>query len=123
VVEIDGRAAGAAICDTGPRELSLFNLLNFAHVFFREGMAPARARDAQRALLTAVRTFYADRGVADPLIVVPKGGARFGSEAGLEIAETMGAWTASLGGLKQWRNFMHFAVGGVGEPRRRRPLE
>jgi hypothetical protein len=123
VVELDGRAAGAAICDTGPRELSLFNLLNFAHVFFREGMAPARARDAQSALLTSVRSFYAERGVADPLIVVPKGGARFGSEAGLEIAETMGAWTASLGGLKQWRNFMHFAVGGVGEPRRRRSLE
>ena len=123
VVELDGRAAGAALCDTGPRELSLFNLLNFAHVFFREGMSPARARETQRALLTAVRTFYAERDVADPLIVVPKGGARFGSEAGLEIAETMGAWSASLGGLKQWRNFMHFAVGGLGEPRRPRTLE
>lgn len=122
VVEIDGRAVGAAICDTGPRELSLFNLLNFAHVFFREGMSPSRARDAQRSLLAAVRSFYEERGVADPLIVVPKGGARFGSEAGLEIAETMGAWTASLGGLKQWRNFMHFAVGGLGEPRRPRSL-
>jgi hypothetical protein len=122
VVEIDGRAAGAAICDTGTRDLSLFNLLNFAHVFFREGMNPARARRAQRALLTTVRSFYAERGVKDPLIVVPKGGVRFASEAGLEVAETMGAWTASLGGLKQWRNYMHFAVGGLGEPRKPRSL-
>lgn len=123
VAELDGRVVGAALCDTGPCDLSLFNLLNLAHVFVLDGLGSAQARAAQRALLTHVRAFYAERGIADPLIVSPKGRMRFAQDAGLHIAETMGGWIVSLGGLRQWRNFMHFTVGSLGEPRRRRELK
>jgi hypothetical protein len=123
VVELDGRVVGAALCDTGPCDLSLFNLLNLAHVFVLDGLRPAQARAAQRALLARVREFYAERCIKDPLVVSPKGRMRFASDAGLHIAETMGGWIVSLGGLRQWRNFMHFTVGGLGEPRRHRELK
>jgi hypothetical protein len=118
VVESQGEMLGAAICETGANRLSLFNILNMAHVFFREPVSPIVGRPAQAALLRRVLDFYRARQRAQPLIVSPAGNARFASGAGLVRAETMGLWTASLGGVKQWRNFIHFSLGGLAHRRR-----
>jgi hypothetical protein len=119
VVELDGSIAGAAVCETGAASLSLFNILNMAHVFFRDLLAPSRARVVQAVLLNRVQSFYADRGVTLPLIVSPAGNTQFASEAGLAHAEIMGAWVTSFGGLKQWRNYIHFEMGGLAQRGRR----
>ena len=112
VVEAGGEIVGVAACETGAASLSLFNILNMAHVFFHELVAPGVARAAQGALLKSVRDFYGARGIALPLIVSPAGNTHYAEDAGLVHAETMGAWVTSSGGLKQWRNYIHFEMGG-----------
>ncbi|HEX4336869.1 MAG TPA: hypothetical protein VH062_13210 [Polyangiaceae bacterium] len=111
VVEIDGRLEAAALCETGSRTLSLFNILNIAHVFVRTDSAPNRSREAQGALLRGVLEFYRARGVTDPLVATPHGSVWFPEDAGLTITESMGCWVASREGLKQWKNYIHFALG------------
>jgi hypothetical protein len=120
VVEVRGEILGVAICETGSRDLSLFNLLNLAYLFFREPVAPSLARAAQLALFNGVSEFYAQRGSAQPLIVAPAGNAQFASGAGFQRAETMGAWTASLDGIRQWRNYVHFCLGELADRKRGR---
>jgi hypothetical protein len=65
-----------------------------------------------------VLEFYRERTDAQPLIVAPAGNAQFAAGAGLVSAETMGVWTASLGGIKQWRNYVHFSLGELAQRRR-----
>jgi hypothetical protein len=123
VVEAQRELLGVAICETGAGHLSLFNILNMAHVFFREPVAPATARAAQALLFGRVQAFYRERGGVQPLIVAPAGNARFASGAGLERAETMGVWAASLEGIKQWRNYLHFCLGSLARRKRSRTTE
>jgi hypothetical protein len=111
VVEADGQIVGAALCETGSRSLSLFNILNTAFVFFREGSRPARDPSVQASLLSSVRAFYARRGISDPIIVVPTGLLSSPDEAGLSVVESMGLWAASSDGLRQWRNYIHLQLG------------
>jgi hypothetical protein len=120
VVEADGEIVGVALCETGSAELSLFNLLNCAYLFFRDPLPPALARAAQAALFNGVSAFYAARTGTQPLIVSPAGNAQFAADAGFVRAETMGVWTASMEGMKQWRNYLHFCLGGATERRRTR---
>lgn len=119
VVETEEQIVGVALCETGARWLSLFNLLNMALVFFVEPMSPSVQRDAQGALLAAVRDFYRSRGIADPLIAAPEGNVRFPEAADLVVAETMACWAASTEGIKQWRNFIHFKMGELARSRSR----
>jgi hypothetical protein len=109
---------GAAVCETGSRRLSLFNIVNVAYVFFVEPLDLRLARHAESALLRRVRQFYRDQNVLDPLIVAPEGNVKFAYSAGLTIAETMAAWVTSLDGLRQWRNFIHFEMGQMTRTRR-----
>jgi hypothetical protein len=120
LVEAHGEILGVAICETGAAHLSLFNLLNLAYVFFREPVPPFLARAAQAMLFTHVAEFYRARGGIQPLIVAPAGNAQFAAGAGLVRAEVMGVWTASLEGIKQWRNYLHFCLGELAERKRKR---
>jgi hypothetical protein len=121
LVEAEGGILGVAICETGARWLSLFNILNMAIVFFPESMNPELARAAQAALLAAVRRFYSAKGIEDPLIVTPQGNVKSPEAVGLRIAESMGCWVASIEGIKQWRNFIHFEMGELARTRSRPP--
>jgi hypothetical protein len=111
VARAKGGILGAAICETGPRRLSLFNIVNAAHVFIAEPLSFGLAREVEGALLSKVRQFYRAKGILDPLIMAPEGNAKFPESAGLRLAETMGAWATSIEGLKQYRNFLHFEFG------------
>lgn len=121
VVEVDGQLEGAAICETGSRTLSLFNILNMAHVFIRRTVAPRHARAVETALLGAVLDFYGARGIDDPLVVTPEGSVGRPESVGLTVTESMGCWVASREGLKQWKNYIQFALGAFFERRRRDP--
>ena len=118
VAKVGSRILGTAVCETGARRLSLFNILNVAYVFLVEPMELDLARLAETALLSKVRRYYRDLHVLDPLIVAPEGNVKFAHSAGLTIAETMAAWVTSLDGLRQWRNFIHFEMGQMTRGRR-----
>jgi hypothetical protein len=116
VVELDGQLEAAALCETGSRSLSLFNILNMAHIFVRRDSAPQKSRGAQAALLRAVLAFYEARGVPDPIVATPQGSIWFPEDAGLAVTESMGCWVASREGLKQWKNYIHYALGSFYRP-------
>jgi hypothetical protein len=106
VVREEGRPVAFALCETGSPRLSLFNLLNMAHVVVDEAASVA----AQHALLAHVRSFYAARGTARPLIVAKPGTLSGAEAAGLALAETMGCIVMSSEGLKQYRNFLAYSL-------------
>jgi hypothetical protein len=113
IVEVEGQPLGAALCETGSRTLSLFNILNMAHVFFSPTIEPRHTRCAQAKLLEAVLDFYAAREVRDPLVVTPASSVVCPGDVGLTVTESMGCWVASREGLKQWKNYVHFALGSL----------
>jgi hypothetical protein len=121
VARKNGSICGAAICETGSRRLSLFNIVNVAHVFVVEPLSFGLARAVEGALLSKVRRFYGSKGIVDPLIVTPEGNVKFPETAGLVAAETMGVWATSLEGLKQYKNFLHFEFGEMAQGRRKEP--
>lgn len=86
----DGALIGVALCDIGPRNFSLFNLLNFAHIY----TAPAANEASRVNLFRAVVQFYNRRGIERPVIVSPSN-ALNGTEFRRE--ESMGAivWSAN----------------------------
>jgi hypothetical protein len=102
-----GELVGLALCEVGSPRLSLFNLLNLAQIF----VAPDAGDAGQDALVNHVRTFYAARGVANPIFVSPPGALTNPDRAGLVLTETMGAIAISAEGLKQYRNFLSFQLG------------
>src|SRR5262249_18350008 len=73
VAEVNGQAVGAALCESGSPRLSLFNILNMAFVFFSPALGAQARASVQAALLASARDFYARRGIANPVIVVPTG--------------------------------------------------
>lgn len=110
VLRVRERLAGVALCESGSRELSIFNLFNMAQVFLTTG-ADAPSDDAQLALLSAVREFYASRGVEDPILVAPPGTLKAALEPGTFLAETMGMIAWSGRGLRQYENFVRYEFG------------
>jgi hypothetical protein len=107
VAREEGRASAYALCETGSPNLSLFNLLNLAHVV----TTPGASLDAQRALLAAVSRFYASRGISAPLVVAKPGTLTAADSAGCSLVETMGCLVLSAEGLKQYRNFLAYHFG------------
>jgi hypothetical protein len=100
---------GVALCERGSAELSLFDILNMAHVFVSSRRRPSE--DVQRLLLGRVRAYYADHGVLNPLIVSPHATLEAESEPGTRLVETMGAMSMSSFAMRQWENFcqVHFS--------------
>jgi hypothetical protein len=107
-----GEATAFALCETGSAQLSLFNLLNIAHVVVTPGASPG----AQRALLVSIARFYAERGIPAPLVVAKPGTLTAAEDAGFTLAETMGCLILSAEGLKQYRNFIAFHFGRFERP-------
>lgn len=101
--------AAVALCELGSPELSLFDILNMAFVFVCLRRRPCSA--SQRLLLAQVRTFYAEHGVRNPLIVAPHGTLAAESEPGTRLVETMGAITMTASALRQYESFtrIHFS--------------
>jgi hypothetical protein len=104
VLRVKGRLAGVALCETGPREQSLFHLVNLAQVYVCPG-GRAPAKEAQLALLAAVRGLYRDRGLRDPIIVAPAGTLAAAREPGTRWAEAIGCVVMAGQALGQWASF------------------
>jgi PilZ domain len=107
-----GEATAFALCETGSSRLSLFNLLNIAHVV----VSPAASLGARRALLAAIVQFYAERGTAAPLVVAKPGTLNVAEAPGFALVETMGCLVLSSEGLKQYRNFLAYHFGRFERP-------
>jgi hypothetical protein len=105
-----GRLVGLCLCETGSRELSLFNLFNTAFFFFLTGPSAPR-REAQLLLLAHVRTLYAARGEHNPLIVAPPDTFDATGEPGTVLAETMGLIAKSGLSLRQYECFIKYQFG------------
>lgn len=107
VLRINGRMAGAALCEFASRELSLFNVMNMAQLFMSENIDPR----AQRALHHHVRQRYLERGVENPLVVARPGTFDASADADVRLAETMGCIVWSAEGLRAYENYvqLHFA--------------
>jgi hypothetical protein len=114
VLRQGGNLAGVALCETGDPNASLFNLVNIAQIYLRTGRS-APPPGAQRALVHAVRLFYAARGVQRPLIVSPPGTLDGAAEPGTRLAEKMGCIVVTGRGLRQWENFCRFYFGFLWE--------
>lgn len=116
VIRDGAGVAGIALCETGSRDLSLFNLLNIAHVYLRLGDAAPSAA-AQIGLLDRVLAYYAERGQSRPIVIAPPGTLTCASRAGFELAETMGCIVFSRHAARQYRNFLAFQFGRFMEKR------
>jgi hypothetical protein len=101
-----GEAVAYALCETGSRSMSLFNLLNVAYLL----VAPGASDEAQRTLVARVRDFYATRGTPQPILCAMPGTLTAAAAAGLALAETMGCMVLSPEGLRQYRNFLAFSL-------------
>jgi hypothetical protein len=100
------RLLGVALCETAPKQASLFNLLNGAQVF--AGDAPFAAR---HALLHAVQAFYAERGVERPLLLCPPETLDPQREPSIRFRERMGAIAHGGAGLLQYENYCRLQMG------------
>ena len=105
-VREEGEPTAFALCELGSPSLSLFNLLNVAHLLVPPGASEA----AQAALVAHVRAFYAERGTPQPILVAMPGTLTGATAAGLVLAETMGCMVLSPEGLKQYRNFLSYSL-------------
>src|SRR5439155_17584851 len=110
VLRLHGRVAGVALCETGPRQLSLFSLFNQAQIF----LCPAPAAPpvgAQLALLAAVYRFFRERNVTDPIVVAPVGTLAATADPGTHLEEAMGCVVLSGRSVRRWENFLKFQLG------------
>lgn len=102
---------GVALCETGSRHLSLFNLFNMGQVYVRPGHS---SRAGRAMLLRAVRSFYAARGTSDPVLVAPPGSFEHPEDAGLRREETMGCIIWSGRSLLQYQSFISYCFAKIG---------
>lgn len=108
LVEPSGIVA-AALCEYGSRELSLFGLFNICHLYRRPG-APVHEAD-ERRLLFAVRRFYLEQGISDPVITSPPRCFEVLREPGTRLEETMAWYVWHPDILPQYENFYRFRFG------------
>lgn len=121
ILRVDGSVRGVALCETGNRHASLFNLMNAAQLYFCLG-ASAPSVDEQLALLATVRRFYADSGIDNPIVMSPAGTSKLGLAEDTILAEAMGCISVGGAGLRQWENFCKLHMGQL-YLRKRRELQ
>jgi hypothetical protein len=97
---------GVALCETGPTNASLFNLLNVSQ-FFVSNSPP----DAQLALLCAVQGFYQGRGIERPLLFAPPGSFRATQHPAVCFRERMGVIAHGGAGVIHYENYCRFHMG------------
>ena len=105
-----GELVGAALCETGSSNLSLFNLFNLAQVYTTE----QASRSVHAALFRAAREFYSQRGIHDPVLVAPPRRFTCPGDAGLRLDETMGCIIWSGQTLEQYQSYVHYCLEKVG---------
>lgn len=98
-----------AVCEFGSSELSMFGLFNICHLYRKPG-ADVDERD-ERRLLDAVRRFYLQRGVTDPVITAPPDCFPNLREPGTRLVETMAWYVWHPDVLPQYENFYRFRFG------------
>lgn len=103
VARRDGQVVAAALCEHTARELSLFNIMNLAYLFAASPEVPAIL---QRALQHEVRAYYAEHGIADPLLVAPEQNFDATLDPHVQLAEVMGCITWSSAGLRAYENYV-----------------
>ncbi len=111
VLREGGGIVGAALCETGSRHLSLFNLLNMGQIFLSHGRS---SRLGRAVLLATVRNFYGSRGIPDPVLVAPPGAFDHPEDVGLEREETMGCIIWSGESLLQYQSFISYCFAKIG---------
>ncbi len=107
-----GTLVAVALCETGSRHLSLFNLMNMAQLYTSPERPPSRLACA--VLLERARRFYQERGTTDPVIVAPPQCFEHPSDAGLACKETMGCIIWSGESLVQYQSFLSYCFAKVG---------
>lgn len=107
------RLVGAALCETGSRHLSLFNLFNLGQMYFSKEHGASRM--AKGALARFVRAFYADRGILDPVLVSPPEALSYPGDAGLRLDETMGCIIWSGHSLEQYQSYIRYCFEKIGD--------
>lgn len=111
VLRESGETVGVALCETGSRHLSLFNLLNMGQIY----LTPRRtSRKGRAVLLRAVRNFYRSRGTTDPVLVSPPGSFEHPGDVGLACEETMGCIIWSGRSLLQYQSFISYCFAKIG---------
>jgi hypothetical protein len=98
-----GQIVAAALCEHTSRELSLFNILNIAYLFVASTDVPA---ELQRALQHRVRSYYRERGIAEPLVVAPEHNFDATLSPHVRLAEVMGCIAWSAKGLRAYENYI-----------------
>jgi hypothetical protein len=104
VLTVKGEVVGAALCEWTDCEISLFNVLNMAHVFLARGsdLSP----DVSGSLVHAVRAFYAARGAPPPIIACPPGTFKDVALTGCVWTETMGCIIWNGEGLRLFEQYV-----------------
>jgi hypothetical protein len=106
-----GELVGVALCETGSRHLSLFNLLNMGQVYLMPGRT---SRTGRAILLSAARNFYRARGITDPVLVAPPRSFDHPEDVGLKCEETMGCIIWSGQSLLQYQSFISYCFAKIG---------
>ncbi len=117
-LHVHGVLVGVALCEYTTRDLTLFNTMNLAQIYLVGGGVED---GAQRLLQHCVRTFYAARGIADPLVVASPGSFRADLDPHVRLVETMGAITWSFEGLRAYENYLRLRFAWLRQGRRPRP--
>jgi hypothetical protein len=115
LLRVQGQIVGAALCETTTRDMSLFNIMNMAQVFLVDRRVSPLA---QRVLQHEVRRFYADQGIADPLLVAPPNTFDATLDPHVKLAETMGCIVWSSEGLRAFENYVRLRFAWLQQGRR-----
>jgi hypothetical protein len=110
VLRSEGGLVAVALCELGSPELSLFDIMNMAHVFVPGVRQPVPVA-AQLLLLARIRQYYAEHGVLNPLVVAPHATLAAEAEPGTRLVETMGCMAMTAHAMRQWENFCQFHFG------------
>lgn len=111
VIREQGRFVGVALIEHGSPDLSIFNLLNLAQLYFVDDAS----RSARAAAFSFARQHYARRGVVDPLLVTRPGGNPWPEDSGMRLAETMGCILWSGRSLAQYQSYVRYCFEKIDE--------
>ena len=104
VLCVDDEPVAAALCEWSDSQISLFNVLNMAHIFVsKHAMVSASACNL---LIQEVRAFYAQLGASPPLIACPPGTFANTPVHGSTWTETMGCIIWSAEGLRRFERYV-----------------
>lgn len=106
---IRGETVAVALCERSDSQISLFNVLNMAHIFVHpERNVPAAAR---ARLVQCVRQHYARHGAPPVQIACPPGTFKDVALEGCDFVETMGCIVWNATGLRAFEGYVNEMLG------------